>query len=77
LLSLFAACGFPMLPHYQPCIIGHWFIKKTRYLSHPYQNYFGNTINEYSLSHLKEVWRDFFIEAQSFDEIQKMVKKSD
>ena len=35
-----------------------------------------NAVNESFFSRLKEEWRDVFMEAQSFDELQKMVKKA-
>jgi len=35
-----------------------------------------NAVNESFFSRLKEEWRDVFIEAQSFDELQKMVRKA-
>jgi transposase InsO family protein len=34
-----------------------------------------NAVNESFFSRLKEEWRDVFMEAQSFDELQKMVRK--
>lgn len=35
-----------------------------------------NAVNEAFFSRLKEEWRDVFIEARSFDELQKMVRKA-
>lgn len=35
-----------------------------------------NAVNESFFSRLKEEWRDVFMEAQSFDELQNMVKKA-
>ena len=35
-----------------------------------------NAVNESFFSRLKEEWRDVFMEAQSFDELQKMVRKA-